>query len=108
MCFGVQPCNKRSTKSSFASRYPFKIEPGFSEADELWQPTSREDRLERNARLHRALSELFEEEEKSTYVSITSHVGCIRGLLDIVQFPRSFEVMPGGMIPLVGKSSRLL
>lgn len=98
----LQTCDKRGTKSSFLQRFPFKIEEGFTEEDELWEPHVRETPKQQTARLEQAMSDFFDEDSDSLYVSLSAHSGTIRAVLEAVHFPRVYSLMTGGMIPVVG------
>lgn len=90
--------------SSFAHRYPYQIEAGFTEEDELWRADERETPAQQTTRLHQAMSDFFDtDSSNSHYVSLSAHSGTIRAILQAVQFPRAYNLMTGGMIPVVGK-----
>lgn len=101
--FFKQTCDKRSPMSSLKLRYPFKFEQGFGEKDEMWKADERETEEQQRDRLHAALSALFDEDQTSTYVSLSAHSGTIRSILQSVNYPRVFDLRTGGMIPVVGK-----
>jgi len=99
---GVHTCDKRSPRSYIAKTFPqFDIEPGFTEADELWTMDHRETEDELTVRLGEALNEIFME-DLATYISITAHGGAIRALMRVMGMqPR--ELPTGGVIACVLK-----
>lgn len=100
--FGEHTCDKRSTRSQIAERYPsFDIEDGFAEADPWWKPDVREQDPELDARLRGFISRVFES-DSSTYISITAHSGAINALLRVLGH-RPFALQTGGVIPVVVK-----
>ncbi|KAL8909408.1 MAG: hypothetical protein Q9207_000243 [Kuettlingeria erythrocarpa] len=74
-------CDRRGTRSYIQSAFPsYKIEPGFSETDQLWQAYHAETQLDQDIRSKMALDDVFTG-DRETYLSITSHSGEIASLL---------------------------
>jgi hypothetical protein len=97
---GLHTCDKRSAASVIAAEYPeYTIEPGFTEADELWDVKTRESDQDRDARLRRFLDDVFATDE-NVFVSMTAHSGAISSILEVVGH-RRFPLATGGVIPVV-------
>jgi len=63
----VHTCDKRNTKSYIAKSHPsFTIEEGFTEADELWNPTVRETKAEVSIRARSVIDKIFREDPEAT------------------------------------------
>ena len=74
-------CDRRRSKTYIHSLFPtYRIEPGFTENDELWEALHGETNTDQDIRSKRVLDEVFST-DRSTYVSITSHSGEIASLL---------------------------
>lgn len=74
-------CDRRGTRSYIQSAFPsYKIEPGFSETDKLWQAYHAETQLDQDIRSKTVLDNVFTG-DRATYLSITSHSGEIASLL---------------------------
>jgi broad specificity phosphatase PhoE len=97
---GVHTCDRRSNKSEIAKRWPqFKIEDGFTEEDELWDPEYRESESAHIYRLKLLLDDIFSHND-ATFISLTSHSGSITSILKGVGH-RKFSLQTGGLIPLL-------
>lgn len=102
--------NKRRPRSYLASRFPMvQFDPSFSEEDELWAHDYDESEAVHDVRTAKFLQWLFDHDwndpQRDTYVSITTHVGTIESFLRVVSH-RSYDVDTGGMIPVVIKATR--
>ncbi|MCJ1235013.1 hypothetical protein MMC14_002977 [Varicellaria rhodocarpa] len=74
-------CDRRSTKTYIHENFPsYKIEPGFSEDDLLWEALHGETPTDQDIRSKTVLDEVFSTDD-STYISITSHSGEIASIL---------------------------
>ncbi|KAL6705087.1 putative phosphoglycerate mutase pmu1 [Coniothyrium glycines] len=103
---GVHTCDRRSTKSRIAHSFPHvTFEPGFSDADPLWDKDYREPRAARRYRLLQLLDDVFASDEK-VFLSMTSHSGAIGSILEGLGH-RDFALETGGVIPVVVKSERV-
>ncbi|ODQ64472.1 putative phosphomutase [Nadsonia fulvescens var. elongata DSM 6958] len=107
---GVHTCDKRSTRSEIAKRYPFfQIEDGFEEDDIYYQDDYRETIAELDDRIQRFLEFLFEQdailETVPTYVSVTAHSGVLHSFCHVLKHV-DFPVKTGGMIPVIVKATR--
>ena len=97
---GIHTCDRRSNRTYIQSHYPFfTIEPGFTEADELWSANIRESDEVTDARVKVLLDDIFTN-NASTYVSLTSHSGAISALLRVMGH-RVFRLQTGGVIPVL-------
>lgn len=74
------------------------IETGFAENDELWHPVIRETPANQAIRAKIILDDIFNN-DNSTFVSLTTHSGTIRALLEVVGH-RKWNVPPGGLLPV--------
>ena len=89
---GVHTCDRRSTKSFIAQRYPgWKFESGFKEEDPLWTANVREGDGSMDRRSKVVLDEVFTS-DRSTFVSISSHSGEIASLLRGMSLCVSFAI----------------
>ena len=78
---GVHTCDRRSSKTYISENYPsYKIEPGFTENDELWVPGLRETNSAQRARSKELLDDIFSHDD-STFISFSSHSGEIAAIL---------------------------
>jgi len=101
---GVEPCNKRETKTYIAKSYPnFIFEEGFTEEDELWNPDVQECEERLRKRLRTALDTVFST-DLSTYISVTAHAGTIRAILHVLGH-REYGLPTGGVIPVLVKAT---
>lgn len=100
---GEHTCDRRSTASYIHSEFPsYTFEPDFSETDVLWKPDERETDAAQTMRLHQALEDIFTVDERSAFLSITSHSGSIAAILRAVGH-RTFALPTGGVMPLFVK-----
>ncbi|KAH8693902.1 phosphoglycerate mutase family protein [Talaromyces proteolyticus] len=103
---GIHTCDRRSSKSAISAEYPaYKIEPGFSENDELWDAELRESDSAQDARLKKFLDDVFVHDD-SQFVSFTAHSGAITSVLQVVGH-RQFGLQTGGVIPVLVKAERV-
>lgn len=97
---GVHTCDRRSSRSVIASRWPnYTFEDGFSEDDDLWKPDLRESYGAITERLRGLLDDVFEH-DSNTCISMTAHSGTIMAILHVVQH-RPFPLQTGGVIPVL-------
>ncbi|KAG8706595.1 hypothetical protein FRC09_002334 [Ceratobasidium sp. 395] len=95
---GIHTTDKRRTKSYIQQTFPdFDIEPGFTEEDELWTPTTRETDAEMEPRLKRALDYIF---GSLLDENDTSHSGTIAAALRVLGH-REYRLPTGGVVPVV-------
>ena len=74
-------CDRRGSKTYIHDLFPsYKIEPGFTENDELWEALHGETNIDQDIRSKKALDQVFSTDD-STYISITSHSGEIGSIL---------------------------
>lgn len=74
-------CDRRSNKTYIHDRFPtYRIEPGFTENDELWEALHGETNTDQDIRSTTVLDQVFST-DTSTYISITSHSGEIASIL---------------------------
>lgn len=74
-------CDRRGSKKYIQNAFPkYKIEPGFTETDQLWKALQAETSVDQDIRSKKALDDVFSSDD-STYISITSHSGEIASLL---------------------------
>ncbi|KAF1950629.1 phosphoglycerate mutase family protein [Byssothecium circinans] len=103
---GVHTCDRRSTASHISSTFPHvTFEPGFSDKDLLWEKDYREPRLARKYRLEQLLDDIFKNDD-GVFLSLTSHSGAIRSILEAVGH-RTFGLETGGVIPVLVKAKRV-
>ncbi|KAM5463461.1 putative phosphoglycerate mutase pmu1 [Microsporum audouinii] len=97
---GVHTCDRRSSKQYIESTYPtYKIEPGFSPTDILWDPEVREPDAARDVRLKKLLDDIFVH-DRSTIMSLTAHGGAIRSILNVIGH-RDFALQTGSVLPVL-------
>ncbi|KAL5632159.1 hypothetical protein ACGC1H_000239 [Rhizoctonia solani] len=104
---GVHTCDKRRTKSYIREAYnDFRIEPGFTEEDELWTADHRETNAETDSRLRATLDTIFGRllGSKDTFISVTAHSGAISSALRVLGH-RAYSLPTGGVIPVVIKAT---
>jgi len=100
---GVHTCDKRSSKSDILTSYPYvNFERGFAENDPFWEPQLREPPKATEARLSELLDDIFQN-EKRTWLSLTSHSGAIAAILAVLHH-RPFQLPTGGAIPVLVKA----
>ncbi|KAF8599466.1 phosphoglycerate mutase family protein [Ceratobasidium sp. AG-I] len=105
---GVHTCDKRRTKTYIRTNYTdFRIEPGFTEQDELWTADYRETNDEADVRLRSALDTIFGKllGSDETFFSITAHSGAIGAALRVLGH-RAYSLPTGGVIPVVIKATK--
>lgn len=103
---GEHTCDRRSTKTFIHAEYPeWRIEPGFTEHDELWQANHRETHEEHDVRTREFLRDLFSNDE-NVYLSLASHSGAIASHLRVLGH-REFGLPTGGMIPVLVKATQI-
>ena len=74
-------CDRRSNKSYIHHSFPtYKIEPGFTFNDELWEALHGETSDDQDLRSKKVLDQVFSA-DRSTFISITSHSGEIGSIL---------------------------
>ncbi|KAL9008318.1 MAG: hypothetical protein Q9173_006545 [Seirophora scorigena] len=74
-------CDRRGSKSHIQNAFPgYKIEPGFTETDQLWKAYLQETEVDQDIRSKTVLDDVFST-DRETYLSITSHSGEIASLL---------------------------
>ncbi|EJT46043.1 hypothetical protein A1Q1_05425 [Trichosporon asahii var. asahii CBS 2479] len=104
--YGSHTCDKRSPARTIRERFPMvKIEPGFTEEDELWLPDDRETDAHMQLRARRYMDRIFAGEAPETYISITGHGAIFRNLL-VVLGHKPWPLSTGEMIPVVVKATR--
>ncbi|KIR56279.1 hypothetical protein I315_01344 [Cryptococcus gattii Ru294] len=100
----VHECDKRSSLSELQRDFPsFTYTPETTEEDELWQPgevRGRETEEELVARRGAGIAQVLDMSEDSTYISITSHSGALRGIYKSLGVP-SRSLVVGEMNILV-------
>lgn len=73
-------CDRRSSKTYIHNLFPsYRIEPGFTENDELWETLHGETNIDQDIRSKKVLDQVFS--DHSMYISITSHSGEIASIL---------------------------
>jgi broad specificity phosphatase PhoE len=104
---GVHTCDRRSTRTSIAHRYPgFPFEEGFSEEDPLWLANLRESDSQLDHRVKGFLDDIFAH-DSNTFISLTSHSGAIAGFLRVLGH-EPFRLPTGGVIPVLVKGEKKL
>ncbi|KAL8696486.1 MAG: hypothetical protein Q9224_002768 [Gallowayella concinna] len=99
-------CDRRGSKSYIQAAFPsYKIEPGFTETDELWEAYHAETRIDQDIRSKAVLDDVFSSDSE-TYLSITSHSGEIASLLRVLGH-RSFSLSTGAVIPVLVKAETI-
>ena len=74
-------CDRRSNRTYIHDSFPsYRIEPGFTENDQLWQALHGETSVDQAIRSKTVLDQVFST-DGSTYISITSHSGEIASIL---------------------------
>ena len=102
---GEHTCDRRSTRTVIHDAVPkWKIEEGFTEEDELWQPDHRETWAEHDARVQRLLNDIFNHDDYA-FISFTAHSGAIASMLRVIGH-QQLKVPTGGMMPVLIKASR--
>ena len=74
-------CDRRSSKTYIHESFPgYKIEPGLTENDQLWEALHGETTIDQAIRSKTVLDQVFST-DRNTYISITSHSGEIASIL---------------------------
>ncbi|KIW04404.1 hypothetical protein, variant [Verruconis gallopava] len=109
---GRHACDRRSSMTelrsfiaTFARPDPFVFEPGFSEVDALWKPEPREMDEDTQARQRIVLDEIFNR-DKGQFISITSHSGAVRAMLEVVGH-RLFRLGQGSVMAVLVKAEQI-
>lgn len=110
---GIHTCDRRSPRSVIAERYPhYKIEDGFTEEDQLWDPVYRETDIAHAYRAAIVLDDILtslesvDSVQKGRFVSITAHGGMINAILRAIGH-RMFQVQVGSAIAAIVKAERV-
>jgi broad specificity phosphatase PhoE len=99
-------CDKRSPRSWISAHYPeYVLEPGFTEADELWRADRWESDAEHQARAHALLEEVFAG-SKASFVSLTTHSYTISAILEVIG-AEHFRVSEGAVVTLFVRGMKL-
>ncbi|KAG6094372.1 hypothetical protein E4U30_003415 [Claviceps sp. LM220 group G6] len=99
----MHTCDRRSSKSEIAKFVPgWTFEKGFSETDPLWRADKSETPEHAVARSEKVLDDVFAKDD-STWISVTSHSGEIRALLQALNH-RPFGLSTGQIIPVLVKA----
>ena len=87
-------CDRRSNKTYIHHLFPsYRIEPGFTQDDELWVALHGETSTDQDVRSKRVIDSVFSTDD-STYISITSHSGEIASILRGQLLSRSYPIFP--------------
>ncbi|RMZ83473.1 hypothetical protein DV737_g1588, partial [Chaetothyriales sp. CBS 132003] len=99
-------CDHRSNRTYIHASFPsYRIEPGFSEYDELWTGVTAETSDAQDVRSKQLLDHVFSH-DPSTYISFTSHSGEIASVLRVLGH-RTFSLSTGAVIPVLVKAQWL-
>ncbi|CZT23765.1 related to GPI anchored protein [Ramularia collo-cygni] len=99
----IHTCDHRGNRSAIESQYPsYVIEDGFNEYDELWNGVTAESESAHEKRMLRFLDDIFAKDDH-TWISLTSHSGTIRTILDVVGH-QPFSLTTGAVIPVLVKA----
>jgi broad specificity phosphatase PhoE len=99
-------CDKRSTRAWIAENYPaYALDQDFEMEDPLWRYDRYETDEEHVARKRRLLEDIFAN-DKSTFVSLTTHSYAISAILEVVGAPH-FRVSEGAIIPLLVRAEEV-
>lgn len=103
---GEHTCDRRSTRSVIHQAVPkWRIEPGFTEKDELWQADHRETHEEHDLRTKQLLDDVFSHSsDERLFLSFTSHSGAIASLLRVTGHVE-YRLPTGGMMPILIKAT---
>ncbi|OCL05838.1 phosphoglycerate mutase-like protein [Glonium stellatum] len=100
---GVHTCDLRRSATHIREMFPsYALEEGFVEIDPLWTKDYREPRSAQVVRMTELLDDIFTN-DKSTFISFTSHSGAISSLLEALGH-REFGLETGGVIPVLVKA----
>lgn len=101
---GVATCDKRSNATFIQDSFPsYSVEAGFTEEDELWKAYWLELDSQIDTRMHELLDDVFSN-DKSTWISFTSHTGAISSLLRVMGH-RKFSPGTADIIPVLVKAT---
>ncbi len=99
-------CDKRSTRQWITENYPaYVLDEDFEMEDTLWRADRSETNEEHVARKRQLLEDVFTN-DKSTFVSLTTHSYAISAILEVVEAPH-FRVSEGAMFPLLVKAEEV-
>ncbi|KAF2671226.1 putative GPI anchored protein [Microthyrium microscopicum] len=102
----IHTCDRRSNKTYIAKTYPgWKIEPNFSEYDQIWNGVTSETNDAEDLRSKVALDDIFSS-KSGLFVSVTSHSGEIGSLLRVLGH-QAFSLNTGAIIPVLVKAEKL-
>ena len=74
-------CDRRGSKTYIHDSFPsYRIEPGFSEDDQLWEALHGETMVDQAIRSKTVLDQVFSK-DRNTFISVTSHSGEIASIL---------------------------
>lgn len=100
-------CDRRSSKSVIHAAFPtYRFESGFAELDPYWTALHAEPSADQDLRSKAVLDDVFTN-DRSTYVSVTSHSGETASLLRVLGH-RVFGLSTGAVIPVLVKASTLV
>lgn len=99
-------CDKRSTRLWITENYPeYVLDQDFEMKDTLWRVDRYETNDEHVARKQRLLEDIFAN-DKSTFLSFTTHSYAISAILEVVETPH-FRVSEGAIVPLLIKAEEV-
>lgn len=102
----IHTCDHRGKRSAIESDYPgFKIEDSMNESDELWNGVTAESESAHEKRMLALLDDVFTNDDH-TWISMTSHSGTIRTILDVLGH-QPFSLATGAVIPVLVKAQFL-
>ena len=102
----LHTCDHRRSKSYVQDLFPsWTFEPAFSESDELWNGITAETKQAQDTRSKKWLDQIFSE-DKSTWISITSHSGEIASTLRVLGH-QEFSLNTGAVIPVLVKAESM-
>jgi broad specificity phosphatase PhoE len=111
----IHTCDRRSNRTVIHEAYPnWRIEPGFTECDELWTGVTGETDSSEAERSIEVLDQIFavadddekNHEDNGLFISITSHSGEIGSLLGVLGH-RPFSLNTGAIIPVLVKAETI-
>jgi len=108
---GVHTCDRRSKRSVIAANYlEWKIEDGFSEDDELWDPVYRETDQALTYRAALLLDDILRLSQdgsagKGSFLSLTAHGGINLAITRAIGH-REFQINVGSAIAVLVKAER--
>ncbi|KAL6715772.1 putative phosphoglycerate mutase pmu1 [Lecanora helva] len=99
-------CDRRGSKTYIHDSFPsYKIEPDFTENDQLWEALHGETTIDQAIRSKTVLDQVFKT-DRNTYISITSHSGEIASILSVLGH-RTFSLSTGAVIPVLVKAQTI-